>query len=175
MTEIDKDLLSIQEARTLATQAREAQRKFLHATQAEVDRICAAMAQAASDAALPLARMASEETGFGVPEHKVLKNQLASQLLWNEIKDIPTVGVVRNDPQKGTYDIAWLLGVIVSCSSFHQSNFDRHFQNTYRGQSAQCNCHRTSSFGYQMHNRNHAHHGRSGRTRRHAKGIDLDR
>jgi len=51
MTEIDKDLLSIQEARTLATQARDAQRKFLHATQAEVDRICAAMAQAANDSA----------------------------------------------------------------------------------------------------------------------------
>jgi len=114
MTEIDKDLLSIQEARTLATQARDAQRKFLHATQAEVDRICAAMAQAANDAALQLARMAAEETGFGVPEHKVLKNQLASQLLWNEIKDTPTVGMIRNDPQKGTYDIAWPMGVIVA-------------------------------------------------------------
>ena len=54
MAELDNDLLSIQEARTLATQAREAQRKFLHATQAEVDRICAAMAQAAADAAVTL-------------------------------------------------------------------------------------------------------------------------
>ena len=114
MTEIDKDLLSIQEARTLATQARDAQRKFLHASQAEVDRICAAMAQAANDAALQLARMASEETGFGLPVHKVLQNQLASQLLWKEIKDTPTVGVIRSDPQKGTYDIAWPMGVIVA-------------------------------------------------------------
>ncbi len=70
MAELDKDLLSIQEARTLATQARDAQRKFLHATQAEVDRICAAMAQAAADAAVTLGKMASEETGYGVPEHK---------------------------------------------------------------------------------------------------------
>ena len=52
MAEFDNDLLSIQEARTLATQARDAQRKFMHATQAEVDRICAAMAQAAADAAV---------------------------------------------------------------------------------------------------------------------------
>ena len=81
MTELDSDLLSIQEARTLATQARDAQRKFLHASQAEVDRVCAAMAQAAVDNAQSLARMASEETGYGVPEHKVLKNLLSSQIL----------------------------------------------------------------------------------------------
>ena len=48
MAELDKDLLSIQEARTLAVQARDAQRKFLSASQAEVNRICAAMAQAAA-------------------------------------------------------------------------------------------------------------------------------
>ncbi len=114
MTDLDNDLLSIQEARTLATQARDAQQKFIHATQAEVDRVCAAMVQAATDAAQNLARMAVEETGFGVPEHKVLKNLLSSQLLWNEIKNTPTVGVIRSDPQKGTYDIAWPMGVIAA-------------------------------------------------------------
>jgi acetaldehyde dehydrogenase (acetylating) len=112
MAELDKDLLSIQEARTLATQARDAQRQFLKATQSEVDRICAAMAQAAADAAVTLGKMASEETGYGVPEHKTLKNLLSSQLLWEAIKDIPTVGVIRSDPQKGTYDIAWPMGVV---------------------------------------------------------------
>ena len=114
MAEFDKDLLSIQEARTLAVQAREAQRKFLTATQAEVDRICAAMAQAAADAAVTLGKMASEETGYGVPEHKTLKNLLSSQLLWEAIKDIPTVGVIRSDPQKHTYDIAWPMGVVAA-------------------------------------------------------------
>lgn len=114
MTELDNDLLSIQEARTLAVQAREAQKKFLHATQAQVDRICEAMAQAAADAAMPLARMASEETGYGVPEHKVLKNLLSSKMLWDEIKNIPTVGVIRNNPEKGTYDIAWPMGVVAA-------------------------------------------------------------
>jgi acetaldehyde dehydrogenase (acetylating) len=114
MAELDKDLLSIQEARALATQAREAQRNFLHATQAEVDRVCAAMAQAAADAAVQLGKMASEETGYGVPEHKTLKNLLSSQLLWEAIRDIPTVGVIRSDPQKGTYDIAWPMGVVAA-------------------------------------------------------------
>ena len=114
MAEFDKDLLSIQEARTLAVQARDAQRKFLTATQAEVDRICAAMAQAVADAAVTLGKMATEETGYGVPEHKTLKNLLSSQLLWEAIKDIPTVGVIRSDPQKHTYDIAWPMGVVAA-------------------------------------------------------------
>ena len=114
MADFDNDLQSIQEARTLATQARDAQRKFLHASQAEVDRVCAAMAQAAADAAVTLGKMASEETGYGVPEHKTLKNLLSSQLLWEAIKDIPTVGVIRSDPQKRTYDIAWPMGVVAA-------------------------------------------------------------
>src|SRR5262245_28299870 len=114
MADFDNDLQSIQEARTLATQARDAQRKFLHATQAEVDRICAAMAQAAADASVTLGKMASEETGYGVPEHKTLKNLLSSQLLWEAIKDIPTVGVIRSDPARRTYDIAWPMGVVAA-------------------------------------------------------------
>src|SRR5215813_13284379 len=114
MADLDNDLLSIQEARTLAVQAREAQQKFMRATLAEVDRICAAMAQAAADASQTLARMAVEETGYGVPEHKVLKNLLSSQLLWEAIKDIPTVGVIAHDAEKGTYDIAWPMGVVAA-------------------------------------------------------------
>ena len=114
MADFDNDLQSIQEARTLAVQARDAQRQFLHASQAEVDRICAAMAQGAADASVTLGKMASEETGYGVPEHKTLKNLLSSQLLWEAIKDIPTVGVIRSDPVKKTYDIAWPMGVVAA-------------------------------------------------------------
>jgi len=114
MAEFDSDLVSIQEARTLANEARQAQLKFMHATQAEVDRICAAMAQAAADSAQNLARMAVEETGYGVPEHKVLKNLLSSELLWQAIKDVPTVGVIGRDSEKGTVDIAWPMGVVAA-------------------------------------------------------------
>ena len=114
MPEIDIDLLSIQEARTLATTARDAQRQFIHASQAEVDRICQAMAEAAYAAAERLGRMASEETGYGVPEHKTLKNILSSKLLWEAIKDIPTVGIIRQDPKKKIFDIAWPMGVVAA-------------------------------------------------------------
>jgi acetaldehyde dehydrogenase (acetylating) len=114
MAEIDNDLLSIQEARTLAVAARDAQRQFMHASQAEVDRICAAMAEAAYAASERLGRLATEETGYGVPEHKTLKNALSSRMLWDEIKDIPTVGVIHHDARKKLYDIAWPMGVIAA-------------------------------------------------------------
>jgi len=112
--EFDPDLQSIQEARTLAAAAHEAQLKFRRASQAEVDRICAAMAEAAYAEAERLGRLAVAETGYGVPEHKTLKNGLCSKILWDSIKNIPTVGVIRHDAQKRIYDIAWPVGVVAA-------------------------------------------------------------
>jgi acetaldehyde dehydrogenase (acetylating) len=114
MVEIDNDLLSIQEARTLAVAAHSAQRQFLSASQIEVDRVCAAMAEAAYAASERLGRLATDETGYGVPEHKTLKNVLSSKMLWDAIKDIPTVGVISHDARKKIYDIAWPMGVIAA-------------------------------------------------------------
>ena len=114
MAEFDLDLQSIQEARRLAETARDAQRQFAHASQAEVDRVCAAMADAAFAASERLGRLATEETGYGVPEHKTLKNVLSSKILWDSIRDIPTVGVVRRDEQRKLYDIAWPIGVVAA-------------------------------------------------------------
>lgn len=114
MTEFDLDLQSIQEARTLAVAAHEAQRQFLNASQLDVDQICAAMAEAGNAAAERLGRMACEETSYGVPEHKTLKNILCSKILWDSIKDIPTVGIIHRDEQKKVYDIAWPVGVVAA-------------------------------------------------------------
>ena len=61
-----------------------------------------------------LGRLAAEETGYGVPEHKTLKNVLSSKLLWEAIKDLPTVGVIRHDAKKRIYDIAWPMGVVAA-------------------------------------------------------------
>jgi acetaldehyde dehydrogenase (acetylating) len=114
MSDFDTDLQSIQEARNLANAARQAQLRFLHASQAEVDRVCAAMAEAAYNASERLGRMATEETGYGVPQHKMLKNFLASKLLWESMKDIKTVGVIRQDDRKKVYDIAWPMGIVAA-------------------------------------------------------------
>src|SRR3970040_1601144 len=112
MPEYDLDLQSIQEARALAMTARQGQLQWAKASQAEVDRACAAMAEAAYKASERLGRMAVEETGYGVPIHKMLKNHLTSKLLWGAIKDIKTVGVVRHDEKKRIFEIAWPMGVV---------------------------------------------------------------
>jgi len=114
MPEFDKDLRSIQQARQMVLSAREAQKKWGIATQAEVDRVCEAMAEAAFGAAERLGRMAAEETGFGVPEHKKIKNQFASKSVWESIKDVKTVGFIKKDEVKKLYEIAWPMGVIAA-------------------------------------------------------------
>ncbi len=112
--QIDKDLLSIQEARDLAAQAYEAQLIWGKASQEQVDRVCAAMAEAGYQASDRLGRMATEETGYGVAAHKKLKNELASRILWESIRDVKTVGVVHHDPEKRVYEIAWPMGVVAA-------------------------------------------------------------
>ena len=114
MPEFDKDLRSIQQARQMVLSAREAQKKWGFATQAEVDRVCEAMAEAAFGAAERLGRMAAVETGFGVPEHKKIKNQFASKAVWESIKDVKTVGFIEKDEVKKLYKIAWPMGVIAA-------------------------------------------------------------
>lgn len=112
MLNLDKDLLSIQEARTLATNAHNAQQVWAKASQEQVDRVCAAMAEAAFQASERLGRMASEETGYGYPEHKKIKNEFASRFLWQSIKDVQTVGVLHRDLEKRIVEIAWPMGVV---------------------------------------------------------------
>ncbi len=114
MPEFDKDLLSIQEARNLILKSREAQKLWAKATQAEVDCVCEAMADAAYQASENLGRLAAEETGFGIPEHKKIKNQFSSKQVWKSIKDIKTVGVIDHDPNKKITKIAWPMGIIAA-------------------------------------------------------------
>ena len=111
---VDHDLLSIQEARDLAGAAYQAQLIWKHATQAEVDRVCTAMADAAFAASAQLGQMAHDETGFGIPAHKKMKNEFGSRIVWESIKDVKTVGVIRHDAEKRIYDIAWPVGVIAA-------------------------------------------------------------
>jgi acetaldehyde dehydrogenase (acetylating) len=110
----DRDLLSIQEARRLVIRAREAWSSFAHFSQDEVDRIVAAAAEAASEASMRLAETAVEETGFGVVAHKFIKNKFASVEVFQFIKDMRTVGVIREIPDKKVYEIAEPVGVVAA-------------------------------------------------------------
>lgn len=110
---VDKDLLSIQEARALVRAARKAQPEFAQLSQERVDAVVKAVAEAAAAQAEALARMAVEETGFGRPEDKKIKNLLASEKVYACIKDMKTVGVLNANPATKVVEIAVPVGVII--------------------------------------------------------------
>ncbi len=109
---VDKDLLSIQEARALVSSARTAQSQFSQLGQERVDAIVKTIADAAAKQAGELARLAVEETGFGKVEDKISKNLLASEKLYAAIKDMKTIGILNNDVSKKIVEVAVPIGVI---------------------------------------------------------------
>ena len=111
---MDQDLSSIQEARDTVIRAYEAWKVWSHASQADVDRVCAAMAEAGVQASERLGRLANEETGYGVAAHKKLKNEFGSRVVWESIREQKTVGVIRHDPDRRIYEIGWPMGVIAA-------------------------------------------------------------
>jgi acetaldehyde dehydrogenase (acetylating) len=111
---MDKDLASIQEARDLVAAAHVAWETWSRASQEQVDRVCAAMAEAGFQASERLGRMAQVETGYGVALHKKLKNEFGSRAVWESIRDLKTVGVIRHDPARRLYEIAWPMGVVAA-------------------------------------------------------------
>ncbi|MCP3923269.1 MAG: acetaldehyde dehydrogenase (acetylating) [Desulfobacterales bacterium] len=111
---VDKDLLSIQEARALIRSAREALTYFSDIGQEKVDSIIKAITDAAVSNAEDLAKMAVEETGFGKWQDKKAKNMLASEKLYHHIKDMKTIGVINEDKEKKIIEIATPAGVIAA-------------------------------------------------------------
>ena len=93
---------------------RTAQAKFATYTQEQVDCIFRAAALAANQARIPLAKMAVAETGMGVVEDKVIKNNYAAEYIYNAYKDTKTCGVVEEDKVFGTKRIAEPIGVIAA-------------------------------------------------------------
>ncbi len=110
---LDKDVQSIQEARVLARQGKVAAQQFLSYTEEQVDRILRNMVKKAIDNAVVLAKMAVEETGFGKVEDKVFKNYLASQFVYNYIKDMKTIGVIAQDNINKVTSVAEPMGLVM--------------------------------------------------------------
>lgn len=108
----DKDLLSIQEARTLTEQAKEAFDALSLFPQEKLNEIIKAVHLAAIQNEKRLAEMAVEETGFGNPYDKRMKNRFAAQTVYEAIKDTPAVGILRDDTQNKVMDIGVGVGVI---------------------------------------------------------------
>ncbi len=91
---------------------KEAQKVFATYTQEQVDKIFRAAAIAAAQNRIPLAKIAVEETGMGVMEDKVIKNQFASEYIYNQYKDTKTCGVLSDDDSFGYRQVAEPIGII---------------------------------------------------------------
>ncbi|MFY9312185.1 MAG: acetaldehyde dehydrogenase (acetylating) [Tepidanaerobacteraceae bacterium] len=112
MMRIDKDLMSIQEVRNLIQKAKEAQEILSTFSQEEIDKIVKAMAEEGMRAARWLAKVAVEETDIGDYEDKVIKNLFATKRVYDNIKDLKTVGIIYSDDVNRVYHIAEPVGVI---------------------------------------------------------------
>lgn len=110
----DSDLRSVQQARDMVLASHAAWESYAHFSQEQVDRIVDACARAASDAAYDLAKLAVDETGYGVVEHKFIKNKFASDDVYAFIRDMKTVGIIREIPERKVYEIAEPVGVVAA-------------------------------------------------------------
>jgi acetaldehyde dehydrogenase (acetylating) len=110
---MDLDLKSRQEVRNLARLGKAASVKIAEYTEEQIDKILRSMVKAANDNAVLLAKMAVEETGFGKVEDKTYKNHMASKILYDSIKDMKTIGMIREDAEQKVMDFAEPVGLIM--------------------------------------------------------------
>src|SRR5213593_2409454 len=110
----DRDLASIAEARSLARRAKAAASALAESSQEQIDAIVDAMAAAVTPQAEALARLAVEETGYGVVADKVQKNLFSSEKVYNFIKPMKTVGVVARHEATRVIEIAEPFGVVAA-------------------------------------------------------------
>ncbi len=105
---------SVEKLEQAIARTKEAQKVFASFSQEEVDKIFLAAASAANKARLPLAKMAVSETGMGIVEDKVIKNNYASEYIYNAYKNTKTCGVIEEDKAFGIKKIAEPIGVIAA-------------------------------------------------------------
>ena len=105
---------SVEKLEEELARVREAQRKFSTYTQEQVDKIFYEAAKAANQQRIPLAKMAVAETGMGVVEDKVIKNNYAAEYIYNAYKNTKTCGVIEEDKAYGIKKIAEPIGLIAA-------------------------------------------------------------
>ena len=113
-TKLYETVDSVENLMKALEKTRAAQKEFAKFTQEQVDRIFLAAASAANKARIPLAKLAVEETGMGVVEDKVIKNNYAAEYIYNAYKDTKTCGVIEEDKAFGIKKIAEPIGVIAA-------------------------------------------------------------
>src|SRR5688572_22258018 len=113
-SQTDRDLASMAEARTLARRAKVAQAAIAELSQERIDAIVDAMAAAVAPHSEALAKLAVEETGFGVVADKVQKNQFAADRVYRFIRPMRTVGVLQRLDDRKIIEIAEPFGVVAA-------------------------------------------------------------
>jgi len=96
----------------LIENAKTAQKQFESFSQEQVDLIVKAIGKVVYDNAVELAKMAVEESGMGVVEDKIKKNQGKAKTIWNDLKDKKSVGIIDRDPSKGLIYVAKPVGIV---------------------------------------------------------------
>ena len=86
---------------------------FTQLDQEQTDSIVRAVYLAALDKRVELAKLAAEETQMGIWRDKVIKNVVATQLIYEDIKNTKTVGIVSDDKETGILEIAQPLGPVL--------------------------------------------------------------
>lgn len=110
----DRDLMSMQEARNLVRLAAAAQAAYSEFDQQSIDRVVEKVAGACESQAVRLAKMAHEETGFGVWADKIIKNQFAAKVVYEYIKDIKTIGLIKENQDRKVLEIGIPVGLVTA-------------------------------------------------------------
>ena len=105
---------SVETLQEAIAKTRAAQKKFATYTQEQVDKIFLAAASAANKARISLAKMAVEETGMGIVEDKVIKNNYAAEYIYNAYKETKTCGIIEEDKAFGIKKVAEPIGVVAA-------------------------------------------------------------
>lgn len=113
MEEFDKDLRSIQEARNLAKAGKKATEQIATYDEHQIDVILKNMKEAGEKYAVSLAKQAVEDTGFGKVPDKAYKNHAATTLLYEQIKNQKTMGVISENKEKHTFEVAEPVGLVM--------------------------------------------------------------
>lgn len=110
---LDYDLSSIQQARDLARQAKAAHEALGRFSEEQIEKILEAMVKAVEQNAEKLARLAVEETKYGVIEHKKTKNLFAAREVYSFMKSIKTTGIIKDCKETGIIEAAVPVGVVL--------------------------------------------------------------
>ena len=114
------NITTVKELAVKIAEMRKAQQIFSSYSQAQVDKICHAVATAAIQARISLAKLAVQETQMGILEDKILKNHVAAEFVYHKYRNLKTCGILETNEELGMQKVAapvGLVGAILSVTS----------------------------------------------------------